>query len=355
MTQTAQVYSPDGSSSLTTASITAAGAASVVQTSASVATAHVSNAGAVCVVITGTWVGTLQFEGTVQDDTGYFALNMTPNATGSVASSTTATGQWFCNVGGLKKFRVRCSAYTSGTAIVNIGTSTAEVSGASSVTSSAVLGSVVASGNVASGATDSGNPVKVGGVYNSTPPTLTNGQRGDLQLDTRANEMVNLSTRLDPTNDQVGAMPVSFNVASAITTSGAGYILGDCIGGIISLTTVNYASGRPVKLKSVCIKDKGGAAPAMHIEFYKSTPTGGTYTDNSAVVRGTTDSANRVGTVNVLAADYLTDITETTATFSGIDHQMSVNATTLFVLLIAQASFTETNGNLTVEWGFEQL
>ena len=40
-------------------------------------------------------------------------------------------------------------------------------------------------GNVASGSADSGSPVKVGGVYNTTPPTLTNGQRGDLQLDNR--------------------------------------------------------------------------------------------------------------------------------------------------------------------------
>lgn len=38
-------------------------------------------------------------------------------------------------------------------------------------------------GNVASGATDSGNPVKVGGIYNTTLPTLTVGQRGDMQLD----------------------------------------------------------------------------------------------------------------------------------------------------------------------------
>jgi hypothetical protein len=42
-------------------------------------------------------------------------------------------------------------------------------------------------GNVASGASDSGNPVKAGGRYNSTQPTLTNGQRGDLQQDTRGN------------------------------------------------------------------------------------------------------------------------------------------------------------------------
>jgi hypothetical protein len=47
-------------------------------------------------------------------------------------------------------------------------------------------------GNVASGATDSGNPVKVGGVYNSTPPTLTNGQRGDLQLTAKGSAQASL-------------------------------------------------------------------------------------------------------------------------------------------------------------------
>ncbi len=40
-------------------------------------------------------------------------------------------------------------------------------------------------GNVASGATDVGNPVKIGGVFNTTLPTLTNGQRGDAQMDNR--------------------------------------------------------------------------------------------------------------------------------------------------------------------------
>lgn len=40
-------------------------------------------------------------------------------------------------------------------------------------------------GNVASAATDSGNPVKVGGKYNSTAPTFTDGQRGDLQLNNK--------------------------------------------------------------------------------------------------------------------------------------------------------------------------
>lgn len=48
-------------------------------------------------------------------------------------------------------------------------------------------GNGVVVGNVAAAATDSGSPVKTGGVYNATPPTYTNTQRGDTQLDTRGN------------------------------------------------------------------------------------------------------------------------------------------------------------------------
>lgn len=42
-------------------------------------------------------------------------------------------------------------------------------------------------GDVASGATDSGNPVKVGGIYESTATTYTNNQRGNLHIDTKGN------------------------------------------------------------------------------------------------------------------------------------------------------------------------
>lgn len=43
-------------------------------------------------------------------------------------------------------------------------------------------GALNVGGNVASGVADSGNPVKVGGRYNSAGITLLDGQRGDLQL-----------------------------------------------------------------------------------------------------------------------------------------------------------------------------
>lgn len=48
-------------------------------------------------------------------------------------------------------------------------------------------------GTSASGAADDGsNPVKVGGVYRATQPTLTSGQRADLQVDAIGNQRVTL-------------------------------------------------------------------------------------------------------------------------------------------------------------------
>jgi hypothetical protein len=55
-----------------------------------------------------------------------------------------------------------------------------------------VSGTLATAGNVASGAADSGNPVKVGAKYNSTLPTLTDGQRSDLQVGTRGSLSVTL-------------------------------------------------------------------------------------------------------------------------------------------------------------------
>lgn len=48
----------------------------------------------------------------------------------------------------------------------------------------------VVGGNVASGATDSGNGIKVSGVFKTTPDTLTNNQRGDINLDSRLNTKI---------------------------------------------------------------------------------------------------------------------------------------------------------------------
>lgn len=79
---------------------------------------------------------------------------------------------------------------------------------------------VTAAGNVASGATDSGNPVKVAGVYNTVLPTLTNGQRGDMQLDSRAELIVTQGTLVEGENQTLHRMmTMGYFTPTRITTA----------------------------------------------------------------------------------------------------------------------------------------
>lgn len=79
-------------------------------------------------------------------------------------------------------------------------------------------------GNVAAAVADSGNPVKIGGVFNTTPPTYTTGQRGDAQLSARGSlnvEIVRAATAANVTATSSDA----FSTANAgLTTQGTNYI-----------------------------------------------------------------------------------------------------------------------------------
>ena len=114
---------------------------------------------------------------------------------------------------------VSASSGTAGTASTEVFT----IQGIASATP------VIVGGSVASGAADSGNPVKAGGVYNSTLPTLTNGQRGDLQVDANGN----LGVRLHGTQ-VTGADAIS----NAALTSPA--LPGEYGSSTRPLTTVTY-------------------------------------------------------------------------------------------------------------------
>lgn len=75
--------------------------------------------------VRGTFVGTVVFEATI-DGTNYYALAAYNVATGAYVATATAAAQLAINVAGYKRFRVRCSAYTSGTIVVGIRATTAD-------------------------------------------------------------------------------------------------------------------------------------------------------------------------------------------------------------------------------------
>jgi hypothetical protein len=86
-------------------------------------------------------------------------------------------------------------------------------------------GNLQAVGNVASAATDSGNPVKVGGKYNSTRPTLTDGQRGDFQQGTRGSLAVQLMAPDSASNITATTPSTDGNSTGAIALSAINYPL----------------------------------------------------------------------------------------------------------------------------------
>jgi hypothetical protein len=72
-------------------------------------------------------------------------------------------------------------------------------------------------GTVASGAPDSGNPLKIGGKYNSTAPTYADGQRTELQSDTKGSIKTNLRSPNGTTDASINTL-----AADAVATSMGG-------------------------------------------------------------------------------------------------------------------------------------
>lgn len=143
----------------TTVSLTAASASCTATTSAC-AFFGVQKQAAVGIQITGTFVGTVQFEQTVGiQQTGvtptWVSLTMTPSNSAVTATSATTTGLWTAAVTA-DRIRIRCSAYTSGTVVVSMISTTANRGG--------------------SGSGSSGAPVDATYIVQTADGTLTNEQ-----------------------------------------------------------------------------------------------------------------------------------------------------------------------------------
>ncbi len=69
--------------------------------------------------LSGTFVATVQFEQTLDDGTTWIAKTVFPALGGPGVTSSSAAGQWKFACGGETHVRARCSAYTSGSVVVD--------------------------------------------------------------------------------------------------------------------------------------------------------------------------------------------------------------------------------------------
>jgi hypothetical protein len=145
-------------------------------------------------------------------------------------------------------------------------------------------------GTIASGAADSGNPIKIGGRYNATPPTLTDGQRGDAQLDSRGNLSVFIGTKngtgsalVQASTDALAGASGLTSVSQNMTYNGSTWdrVRGDVNGLVVqpglSTTFWTYTSGTSPILSNtttaVTIKAAAGASVRNYIDSCQITTT----------------------------------------------------------------------------------
>ena len=144
----------------------------------------------------------------------------------------------------------------SGTVTANQGTSPWVVSLASTTVTGTVAVTQSTSpwtiqGDSASGAANAGNPVKVGGVFNTTQPTVTTGQTVDAQATARGAMIV--STGVDTFNVTVNAaLPAGANAIGVVQAVNAANVFSASF-----LTTRNVATTSSHTITGIQISTSG--------------------------------------------------------------------------------------------------
>lgn len=158
--------------------------------------------------------------------------------------------------------------------------------------------------------------------------------------------------------DETGEFSGGKVVKQVIPTMSASpdYAIGEVLGGIQTITSASLSTGKPIKLTSVTAKDKTGLTPAFTLLFFSATPSGGTYTDNAALVLGSGDLANLVGAVKFVAGDWYVPVAGSGVAAKGeIGLVLSLAATSLFMLVIMDSTWNAAStSDLQIELGIER-
>lgn len=158
-----------------------------------------------------------------------------------------------------------------------------------------VTGTVTVTGNVASGAADSGNPVKTGGVYNSTAPTFTTGQRADTQVDSTGAMFVNRESQ-KATYSTAVQFTIAANSTDVLTITGSATKTIRCVKLSVSGTNTGNTnatvfltrrstanSGGTSTVATNVSADSTQAAATATVRSYTANPTLGTLVGNFRV------------------------------------------------------------------------
>lgn len=229
--------------------------------------------------VVGTFSAILQVEGQAGDGIWNPVLGYVPG-NGNMSTVFVSPIALVFPIGGYSSVRVRASSYTSGSATVtyNLGSGDQGFQAFNLIPASL---QAMVQGTVASGATDSGNGIKVSGVYNTTVPAITTGQRSDLQTDSRG---ALVTTYLDGFRASYSACATSFTPAATPT----------------DVFTLTGSASKTVRLLKVTIGATQTTAAVRDVVLLKRSAanTGGTSAAATAVSH---DSTNAAATATALS------------------------------------------------------
>lgn len=211
-------------------------------------------------------------------------------------SSTTITGS-VAVTGPLTDTQLRATPVpVSGTVTTtppsNASTNIAQVGGTNTV-SGGVAGSLGTGGLAASGAAKAGNPLQVGGVFNTTQPTVTNGQAVEVQSTARGAQIVAVGVDGFAVSGTVTTTPPS-NATTNVTQFG---------GTNISTGTGTGGAGIPRVTVSSDSTVTANAGTNLNTSLLALDSTLTNRTQKSVVTDGTRDATVKAASTAAIATD----------------------------------------------------
>lgn len=128
-----------------------------------------------------------------------------------------------------------------------------------------------------------------------------------------------------------------------LTVSTSAYADGDNIGGLLTFTDSRILAPSDKVVHSITLADKSAQNAPMDVVFFRVSPENTTFTDNAALDINDADLFEIVGTVSIIADDYVQYATNSAATVTAIGLPVDSKKTAVYIALVSRGTPTYTS------------
>lgn len=133
----------------------------------------------------------------------------------------------------------------------------------------------------------------------------------------------------------IGGATAQIEVAPVVSTSPA-YTAGDCVGGLLTLTSAVRVSGGTAVLQSLFLYDTSNQKAALELLVFNANPGSTTFTDNTALSINAADVGKIIRRISIAASDYVAIDSKAFVDLSpGGRVLKAASGTTLYATLVA--------------------